>query len=133
MLLLVSGKFRLDLSVGSVTLEKQGDYVVWGPGIDHSWQAEEDSVVVTVRWPSVVCHGILRVRPPEANGCLAPESSGTGSGLPVRRCACSAVLAVGWDTAISEVPGTRVTRSRWRPGGDTEASGALGAVGRAGC
>ncbi|RPF33585.1 signal peptidase I [Streptomyces sp. TLI_185] len=53
MLLLVSGKFRLDLSVGSVTLEKQGDYVVWGPGIDHSWQAEEDSVVVTVRWPSV--------------------------------------------------------------------------------
>jgi quercetin dioxygenase-like cupin family protein len=54
MLLLVSGKFRLDLSVGSVTLEQQGDYVVWGPGIDHSWQAEEDSVVVTVRWPSVV-------------------------------------------------------------------------------
>ncbi|MFF4275888.1 signal peptidase I [Streptomyces sp. NPDC001536] len=53
MLLLVSGKFRLDLSVGSVTLEKQGDYVVWGPGIDHSWQAEEDSVVVTVRWPSI--------------------------------------------------------------------------------
>ncbi|MFF4563020.1 signal peptidase I [Streptomyces sp. NPDC001435] len=53
-IILVSGKFRLDLSVGSVTLEKQGDYVVWGPGIDHSWQAEEDSVVVTVRWPSAV-------------------------------------------------------------------------------
>ncbi|MGW3145842.1 signal peptidase I [Streptomyces sp. NPDC001177] len=53
MLLLVSGRFRLDLNVGSVTLEKQGDYVVWGPGIDHSWQAEEDSVVVTVRWPSI--------------------------------------------------------------------------------
>lgn len=54
MLLLVSGKFRLDLSAGSVTSEKQGDYVVWGPGIDHSWQADEDSVVVTVRWPSIV-------------------------------------------------------------------------------
>ncbi|WP_042430260.1 signal peptidase I [Streptacidiphilus anmyonensis] len=53
LLLLVSGRFRLDLSLGSVTLEKQGDYVVWGPGIDHSWQAEEDSVVVTVRWPSI--------------------------------------------------------------------------------
>ncbi|SED56661.1 hypothetical protein SAMN05216532_4959 [Streptomyces sp. 2231.1] len=53
MLLLVSGKFRLDLSVGSVVLERQGDYVVWGPGIDHSWQAVEDSVVVTVRWPSL--------------------------------------------------------------------------------
>jgi hypothetical protein len=53
MLLLVSGRFRLDLSVGSVTLERQGDYAVWGPGIDHSWQAEQDSVVVSVRWPSL--------------------------------------------------------------------------------
>jgi quercetin dioxygenase-like cupin family protein len=53
MLILVSGRFRLDLSVGTVVLEKQGDYVVWGPGIDHSWQAEEDSVVITVRWPSI--------------------------------------------------------------------------------
>jgi quercetin dioxygenase-like cupin family protein len=52
MLLMVSGKFRLDLTTGSTTLQHQGDYVVWGPGIDHSWQAEEDSVVVTVRWPS---------------------------------------------------------------------------------
>jgi hypothetical protein len=51
-LLLVSGRFRLDLTVGSTTLERKGDYVLWGPGIDHSWHAEEDSVVVTVRWPS---------------------------------------------------------------------------------
>lgn len=53
LLLLVHGRFRLDLTVGSTTLEREGDYVVWGPGIDHSWQAEEDSVVVTIRWPSV--------------------------------------------------------------------------------
>ena len=53
MLLLVQGRFRLDLTVGSVTLARQGDYVVWGRGIDHSWQAEQDSVVVTVRWPSL--------------------------------------------------------------------------------
>lgn len=53
LLLLVQGRFRVDLSVGSVTLARQGDYVVWGPGIDHSWQAEEDSVVVAVRWPSL--------------------------------------------------------------------------------
>jgi quercetin dioxygenase-like cupin family protein len=52
-LLLVRGRFRLDLTVGSVVLENEGDYVVWGPGIDHSWQAEEDSVVVTIRWPSL--------------------------------------------------------------------------------
>src|SRR2546427_161524 len=35
-------------------LERPGDYVVWGPGIDHIWQAEADSVVITVRWPSLI-------------------------------------------------------------------------------
>ena len=39
MLLLIRGRFRLDLSVGSITLEKEGDYAVWGPGIDHCWHA----------------------------------------------------------------------------------------------
>jgi quercetin dioxygenase-like cupin family protein len=52
LVLLVSGKFRIDLTVGNVTLERQGDYITWGPGIDHSWQAEQDSTVITVRWPS---------------------------------------------------------------------------------
>jgi quercetin dioxygenase-like cupin family protein len=50
--ILVSGRFRLDLTVGSVTLQRQGDYVVWRPGIDHSWHAEQDSTVITIRWPS---------------------------------------------------------------------------------
>ena len=53
LLLLISGRFRIDLSTGSRVLERQGDYVTWGPGIDHSWQAEEDSIVVSVRWPSI--------------------------------------------------------------------------------
>lgn len=53
LLILVSGRFRLDLTTERVTLERQGDYVVWGKGIDHSWQAEDDSVVITVRWPSL--------------------------------------------------------------------------------
>jgi glyoxylate utilization-related uncharacterized protein len=48
----VSGKFRIDLTEGSFTLEREGDYLVWGPGIDHSWEALTDSVVVTIRWPS---------------------------------------------------------------------------------
>jgi hypothetical protein len=52
LVLLVRGRFRLDLSEGTVTLERQGDYALWGPGIDHSWQAEDDSVVITIRWPS---------------------------------------------------------------------------------
>jgi len=53
MLLLVEGNFRLDLTEGSVTLAKQGDYVVWGPGINHTWEAIADSVVITFRWPSL--------------------------------------------------------------------------------
>jgi hypothetical protein len=54
LVLLVSGNFRIDLTEGSFTLDRQGDYVTWGPGIDHTWEAITDSVVVTVRWPSSV-------------------------------------------------------------------------------
>jgi quercetin dioxygenase-like cupin family protein len=53
LILLVTGKFHVDLSVGSVVLARQGDYLSWGPGIEHSWHAEEDSVVITIRWPSI--------------------------------------------------------------------------------
>ena len=53
----VSGRFRIDLTEGSFTLEREGDYLVWGPGIDHSWQALTDAVVVTVRWPSATYEG----------------------------------------------------------------------------
>lgn len=53
LVLLISGKFRVDLTVGNVTMQRQGDYITWGPGIDHSWQAEQDSIVLTIRWPSI--------------------------------------------------------------------------------
>lgn len=53
LLVLVSGRFRVKLPGRSVLLARQGDYVVWGHGVDHSWCAEEESVVLTVRWPSV--------------------------------------------------------------------------------
>jgi glyoxylate utilization-related uncharacterized protein len=52
LLLLVQGEFRIDLTEGSRVLSRQGDYALWGPGIDHSWEALADSVVITVRWPS---------------------------------------------------------------------------------
>jgi quercetin dioxygenase-like cupin family protein len=52
LVLLVEGNFRVDTTEGSSTMARQGDYVMWGPGIDHSWEAVEDSVVMTVRWPS---------------------------------------------------------------------------------
>jgi hypothetical protein len=53
LLVLISGRFRMEFPGRGVLLAKQGDYVVWGPGVDHSWYAEEASVVLTVRWPSV--------------------------------------------------------------------------------
>jgi hypothetical protein len=49
---LISGRFRIDLPDRSVVLAKQGDYIVFH-GVNHTWQAEEESVVVSVRWPSL--------------------------------------------------------------------------------
>lgn len=46
---LVAGRFRVDLPNRSLTLAEPGDYALW-QGEPHSWQAETDSVCVTVRW-----------------------------------------------------------------------------------
>jgi hypothetical protein len=54
--LLVSGRFRImfsDEHDDCALLAEQGDYAIWGPNVDHRWAAEDDSVVVTVRWPSL--------------------------------------------------------------------------------
>lgn len=53
LLILISGRFRVEIPGRSVVLADQGDYVVWGQGVEHSWYAEEKSVVMTVRWPSM--------------------------------------------------------------------------------
>ena len=52
MIVLVSGRFRIELPGRSVLLAQPGDYLVFH-GIDHSWCAEEESVILGVRWPSV--------------------------------------------------------------------------------
>lgn len=52
LVMLVDGRFRVELTEGSATLAQQGDYIMWSPGIDHTWHAEETSTVITVRWPS---------------------------------------------------------------------------------
>ncbi|MGC3862744.1 signal peptidase I [Micromonospora chersina] len=61
LLVLISGAFRIELRDRTVVLRDPGDYVVWGRGVDHSWYAERESVVLTVRWPSVPGY---RVDPP---------------------------------------------------------------------
>lgn len=51
-LVLVRGRFLINLDASSHVLSSEGDYAMWGPGVGHSWRAEEDSVVITIRWPS---------------------------------------------------------------------------------
>lgn len=52
---LVSGTFsvRFRAEDGSewqeYVLREPGDYVIWGPGLEHDWKALKDSIVLTVR------------------------------------------------------------------------------------
>lgn len=50
---LISGKYEVMFRNQSVILAKQGDFVMWGKGYDHKGRALEDSVILTVRWPSI--------------------------------------------------------------------------------
>lgn len=52
--ILISGRFEVDFRDRTLSLEKPGDYVMWGQGVDHRWRALEDSVTITVRWPSII-------------------------------------------------------------------------------
>lgn len=63
LLVLIRGRFRVELPESSVVLSAEGDYVVWGKGVDHSWYAEEESVVLTVRWPSVPGYRVPDAQP----------------------------------------------------------------------
>lgn len=38
----------------SISLKKQGDYVIYAPGVSHNWKVLEDSIVLTIRWPSII-------------------------------------------------------------------------------
>jgi hypothetical protein len=51
--LLVRGRFALLFPDREITLEKEGDFALFGPGIPHSFRALEESLVATVRWPSL--------------------------------------------------------------------------------
>src|SRR5947207_2965046 len=53
--ILIRGGLRVAFHVGPrpqmVTLEKQGDYIVFGPDVVHSWEAVGDTLVLSVRFP----------------------------------------------------------------------------------
>jgi hypothetical protein len=54
---LIHGRLRTTFEVGgirrAVILQKQGDYVIFRPEIVHSWEALGDSLVLSVRFPSI--------------------------------------------------------------------------------
>jgi hypothetical protein len=51
--ILISGLFVIEFPDSLFRLEKQGDFAFWGPGCAHTWRAEADSLILTVRWPSL--------------------------------------------------------------------------------
>jgi hypothetical protein len=54
---LFRGMLRVRFHAGGgtqlVTMEKEGDYVVYGPDVVHSWEAVGDTLVLSIRFPSV--------------------------------------------------------------------------------
>jgi hypothetical protein len=54
---LLQGSFRMRLAVdGGVRdfhLREPGDYLVFGPGLPHTWEAPEGCIMLTVRTPSL--------------------------------------------------------------------------------
>ncbi len=45
--------FHIDGTRQEVALERRGDYVIFGPDVVHSWEAMGDTIVLSVRFPSV--------------------------------------------------------------------------------
>ena len=53
--ILVRGKMKIDFLEPRETylLKAEGDYTFWQAGVTHSWEILEDSLVITIRWPSL--------------------------------------------------------------------------------
>lgn len=51
--ILIRGHFVLLFPDQEVVLRQEGDYVLFGPDMPHSFRSEEESLVLTVRWPSI--------------------------------------------------------------------------------
>ncbi len=52
--ILIYGKFVTEFPDKNqeAVLEKEGDFVFHEKGVNHSWRAEEDCLLLTARWPS---------------------------------------------------------------------------------
>ena len=54
-------KLRVDGQVHEVLLEEKGDYLIIDSQVDHNWESPEDSIVLTIRCPSVAGDLIERI------------------------------------------------------------------------
>lgn len=50
--ILISGRFCLQFPEEEFLLAREGDYVLWLPGVTHCWYAESNCTILTIRWPS---------------------------------------------------------------------------------
>lgn len=53
--ILVYGKFEFSFPDVNkkITIEKEGDFVYYDAGVTHSWKVLEDTLLVSIRWPSI--------------------------------------------------------------------------------
>ncbi len=55
--ILINGCFAVRLSLPDgmheIILKAPGDYVAFAPGVEHSWEALDECLVITVRFPSI--------------------------------------------------------------------------------
>jgi hypothetical protein len=49
---LIRGRFVVLFPEQEVLLQNEGDFVMFGPNVAHSYRSEEESLMLTVRWPS---------------------------------------------------------------------------------
>ena len=66
---LVRGCLRVTFEVAdgrhSVMLEKEGDYVIFAPGTVHEWEATGETIVMSVRFPSIEAWQAARQAQPQ--------------------------------------------------------------------
>jgi hypothetical protein len=49
---LIKGRVSLQFPGRECLLSQEGDYAIWSAGVPHRWMVVEESLVLTVRWPS---------------------------------------------------------------------------------
>lgn len=50
--ILIDGKLRMNFGDEDIILSERGDYIWWEPDAPHLFEYLEDSLVISLRWPS---------------------------------------------------------------------------------